>query len=84
MAEARDLRIPGYALLNLRANWKPAKAWELYFTVDNVFDRRYETFGALAETVFDANGQFTGDERDAVFVAPGAPRSFFVGLRYRY
>ena len=52
--------------------------------VNNVFDRRYETFGALAETVFDAGGQYTGVGRDAVFVAPGTPRSLFIGVRCRY
>ena len=83
-AEERSLRIPGYALLNLRASWKPAKAWELYATVNNVFDRRYETFGALAETQFTADGRFTGEGRDALFVAPGVERHFMVGLRYRY
>jgi len=82
--EAKKLKVPGYGLLNLRANWKPGKTWELYATVNNVFDRRYETFGALAETVFSPSGQFTGDERDALFVAPGAVRSFYLGLRMKF
>ena len=30
------------------------------------------------------DGRYTGDERDALFVAPGAPRSLFAGLRYRF
>ena len=81
---ARDLRIPGYGLWNLRAAWKPAKAWELYATVNNVFDKRYETFGALAETQFTADGRFTGEGRDALFVAPGTERSFLLGARYRF
>lgn len=78
------LKTPGYAILNLRSNWKPSKAWELYASVNNVFDRRYETFGAVAETLFDADGSGPGEERDALFVAPGTPRAVFVGLRYRY
>ncbi len=83
-AEERDLRIPGYGLLNLRAAWKPAKSWELYATVNNVFDKRYETFGALAETQFTADGRFTGEGRDALFVAPGTERSILVGARFRF
>lgn len=79
-----DLSLPGYALLHLRAAWRLRSGIELLMRVNNVFDRRYETYGALAETVFDANGVLTGDERDAVFVAPGAPRSGFVGLRARF
>ena len=75
--------LPGYALLNLRAAFKPA-SWpgvELFARVNNVFDRRYASFGALAETQFDAQGAYTGVGREAVFVAPGAPRSVMVGVR---
>ncbi|WP_232540148.1 TonB-dependent receptor [Azohydromonas aeria] len=84
-----DLGLPGYAVVNLRASWRPQatpqqRGWELWAKVNNVFDRRYENFAALAGTVFDASGNYTGVERDAVFVAPGAPRSVFVGARYRF
>ncbi|HEX6363924.1 MAG TPA: TonB-dependent receptor, partial [Albitalea sp.] len=87
--EGVDLSLPGHAVVNVRAAWRPGEApegrgWQLFAKVNNVFDRRHENFAVLAETVFDAEGRFTGDERDAVFVAPGAPRSVFVGLRYRY
>lgn len=82
--QARKLKVPGYALVNLRASWKPSKQWEVYVNANNVFDRRYENFGALAETVFTPSGAYAGDEADAVFVAPGTRRSFFAGLRYRF
>ena len=42
------------------------------------------TSARVAGTVFDAQGNFTGVESDAVFVAPGAPRSFFVGAKLRF
>jgi outer membrane receptor protein involved in Fe transport len=81
-----DLTLPGYALLNLRAAWKPAqfKGLELFGRVTNVFNRRYASFGALAATQFDAQGQFVGDETEALFVAPGAPRAFQVGVRWQF
>ena len=72
------------AIFDLSASWKPAEDWESYVALNNIFDRRYETFGALAGTVFTAAGEFTGTETDAVFVAPGTPRSFWAGLRYRF
>ena len=79
------LRLPGHAVVNLRAAWRPAgTGWELFAKVNNLFDRRSESFGALGETVFDAQGRYTGDERTALFVAPGAPRSVFAGARWRY
>jgi outer membrane receptor protein involved in Fe transport len=82
--------LPGYAVINLRASWRPwgatpeGSGWEVVAKVHNVLDRRYETFGALAETVFDASGQYAALGRDAVFVAPGASRGVFLGVRCRY
>lgn len=84
--EAIDVSLPGYAIFNLRAAWKPqgAPGWEVFAKVNNVFDRRYETYAAVAETLFSPTGAYVGDESDAVFVAPGAPRAVFVGVRFRY
>lgn len=82
--QARPLSLPRYTIMNLRAAWKPASQWELFASVANVFDRRYETFGALAETQFGPTGVYTGEASDALFVAPGTPRTFSVGLRVRF
>ncbi|MFZ2987580.1 MAG: TonB-dependent receptor, partial [Ideonella sp.] len=76
-----NLSLPGYTLLNLNANWTPRPGLALFARLHNATNRRFETFGALAETVFDAQGQFTGTAREALFVAPGAPRSVQVGVR---
>ena len=80
-----DFSVGGYALVNLRAGWRPhgRSAFEWFVRVNNVFDRRYDSFGALAATRFNADGSYNGDERDALFVAPGAPRAFYVGVRIR-
>jgi outer membrane receptor protein involved in Fe transport len=84
-----DWRIRGYALLSLRASYRPAPQWELYARINNVADRRYETYGALAVDMFP-NGRLlqpqNGAEEVAMarFVAPGAPRSVMAGVRYRY
>ena len=72
-----DVRVHGGALLNLRASWEPAAHWEFYAHINNVFDRRHETFGALARNLFSG-------ESNARFVAPGAPRMAAAGIRYRY
>jgi hypothetical protein len=34
--------------------------------------------------VFGPTGIYTGEESDALSVAPGTPRAAFVGLRYRF
>lgn len=82
-------RIPGHGLLTLRASYRPAPRWELFARLSNVFDRRYETFGAVAPDLFP-HGRLirpheeAGDAEHARFVAPGAPRTLVAGLRYRF
>lgn len=83
-AETADFAVAGYALLNLQARWQPTKDIELFVGIDNVFNRRAASFGALAETLFDADGAYRGEEADALFIAPIAPRSLNLGLRWRF
>lgn len=82
-------RVQGYMLLGLRASYRPADKWEVFARVSNVFNRRYETFGAVAPDLFPhgrllAPHEEEGEAEQARFVAPGAPRSIVAGLRYRF
>ncbi len=89
-------RSGGYAVFNLGIDYRPAPAWKLFAQVDNVFDRRYATAAQLGATGFDAAGNFVarpfsgpvvdGERplRGATFYAPGAPRLFWVGVRYTF
>jgi outer membrane receptor protein involved in Fe transport len=84
-----DRRVHGYMLLGLRASYRPADHWEFFARISNVFDRRYETFGALAPDLFPrgrllAPHEEAGAAGQARFVAPGAPRAIVAGLRYRF
>jgi len=79
--------IGGYAIFNLDADWQFAKGWTVFGRINNVFDREYETAGALAENIYDQNGLFLSDPNDwedERFVAPGAPRTAWIGVRYRF
>jgi outer membrane receptor protein involved in Fe transport len=88
-ARRADWSVRGYLLVNLHARWRPAPGWELFARIGNVFDRRFESFGALATDMFPA-GQLLQPHLGAVtpaqarFVAPGAPRTFNAGVRYRF
>lgn len=76
-------RIPGYAILNLNGEIELGGGWQLFGRINNVFDKRYGTAAALAENPF-AGGAFqidSGDWRRETFVAPGAPRAAWIGLR---
>lgn len=83
-----DWHLPGYATVNLRAAYQVNKRFEVYARVANLFDRRYETYGQVANNVFPGGSLVQphvapGDAATALFVAPGAPRSVWVGLVYR-
>jgi outer membrane receptor protein involved in Fe transport len=86
--KAADWGTPGYATVNLRAAYQVNKHFEIYARVANVFDRRYETYGQIANDMFP-NGNLLqphvapADSASALFVAPGAPRSFWLGVTYR-
>jgi outer membrane receptor protein involved in Fe transport len=84
-----DWRVRGHVLVNLRASYRPAANWELFARVGNVFDRRYETFGAVAPDLFPHGRQLKPHEGEAHaalsrFVAPGAPRTVVAGMRYTF
>lgn len=79
-------RTAGFLLLNLRASWQFSPRWQLYGRIDNLFDRRYETYGQAGYNLFPGGtllqpGAAVPVER---FVAPGAPRLFLVGVRYEW
>ena len=60
---------------------------ELFRRFANVLNKQYATAGALAESPFNAAGQFETDPelwQRETFSAPGAPRAAWIGLRYGF
>jgi outer membrane receptor protein involved in Fe transport len=87
--EAVNAKVSGYYLLNMHANYEAErKGLEYFARVNNLLDRRYETYGMMALSAFDQNGadNLASNSAGQVsrFVAPGAPRNFMVGMRYRF
>ena len=79
--------LSGYTIANLRASVELGAQWNVSARVNNVFDRKYETLGALNRNAFDANSQpldGVGPGPVERFVAPGAPRSFWIDVQYRF
>lgn len=85
---AVNAKVRGYTLLNLHANYEAQKGLDYFARINNVFNTRFETYGMMAMSMFNADGsQITGGANGPTvnrFVAPGAPRSIMVGLRYRF
>ncbi len=87
-------RSAGYAVINLNSDWRASPALTLFLQINNLLDRRYNSAAQLGATGFDGNGRFMAQPLPAnanggrpllhsTFFAPGAPRTFWLGLRYR-
>ena len=82
----RDVRgpLPSYGVAQAFGRYRPSRDWQLSVKVDNLFDRRYSSFGLLGSNFFTGPGN-TYDPAGATperFVAPGAPRSIWLALQY--
>ncbi len=79
-------KVPGYVVVNLSARADLSGGWELIGKLNNAFNLRYFTAGALAENPFDSAGIFRTDSDSwsrETFYSPGAPRAGWIGLRFR-
>ena len=66
------------AIVNLRTRFHPWKHVEVWARIDNLFDSDYETGGTRN---FNAFADPIAEER---FLAPGAPRAGWVGVKLRF
>ncbi len=79
--------VPGYVILDLDVHYRPTRALSFFAEISNVFDRRYFISGGLSNNVFDTPNRLiniSGPGTSTLFVAPGAPRGYFVGFRYSF
>lgn len=84
----------GYAVFNLGGSYEATPQWQWTAQINNLFDRRYATAAQLGPTGFDANGNFLARPfaavngafplQHATFYAPGAPRSFWIAVKYYF
>jgi iron complex outermembrane receptor protein len=79
-------KLPAYATVNLRGEWKVGDHAEIYARVDNLLDKDYATFG----TYFDPEGVSRvmpnplPDDPDPRTVTPASPRRVSVGVRLKF
>jgi outer membrane receptor protein involved in Fe transport len=75
-------RLPGYSVFNLHAAYQINKMFQIYGRVDNVFDKRYATYGTFFDTSDVPNFTNGGaDFTDPRSVSPARPRAFYAGLK---
>ncbi len=77
-------KIPGYTLVNLDARYQHTKQLSFFGRIHNLFDKDYETLGVLGENFFNGPGRTfdAGNVTEEQFRSAGAPRAFWVGLKY--
>jgi iron complex outermembrane receptor protein len=72
--------IPGYWLVNLRSTYQVSKTVEVFGLVQNLFNRRYYTYGTFFNTT---QIPFLG-LTDPRTLSPGAPLAAYAGLRAKF
>jgi iron complex outermembrane recepter protein len=72
--------LPGFAVLDAQARQRIAKRVSVVAEVQNIFDKRFYTFGVLGDAR-PALGHMTDDPR---FYSPGAPRAAWLGVEVRF
>lgn len=78
-------KLDSYAVFNAHASYQIDKSVQVFARVDNIFDRRYSTYGTFFETdavpnFANGGAQFT----DARSVSPARPRAFYAGLKVKF
>ena len=73
--------VDGYAVVNLRANYKFNDNISLFARVTNLFDEDYESFGLLGEEPDEVPVAAFEDFESPRFLGSGAPRAGFVGIK---
>jgi outer membrane receptor protein involved in Fe transport len=79
-------KIAGYLLIDLDTSYQVTKQLQVFANITNLLDKRYASFGTLGENFFNGPSHtFDGaNPSNEQFVGPGAPRGFWVGLRYAW
>jgi iron complex outermembrane recepter protein len=82
--------IPGYTTVNLHSSYKPVPHLEVFASINNLFNRKYATWGILSDPTgvgapgIPADGVTNGPGVDNRFLSPSAPFEAFGGVRITF
>jgi iron complex outermembrane receptor protein len=81
--------IPGYTTVNLHTSYRPVPHFEIFATINNLFNRKYATWGILSDpTGVGAPGVPDVGTNDPAannrFLSPAAPFEAFGGVRLTF
>ena len=82
--------IPGYTVVNLHASYKPVPHFEVFASINNLFNRQYATWGILSDPTgvgcpgVPVDGVTNGPGVNNRFLSPAAPFEAFGGVRITF
>lgn len=84
-----DGEVAGYTVFNATTTYRIKPEWVMFARVNNIFDKEYATAGQLGQNPFNNSGTLNLASRRTTsvgedFIAPGAPRTAWVGVRYEF
>lgn len=78
-------KLPSYTVFNLHTSYQVTKTIQLYAKIDNIFDRRYATYGQFFDRGAVPNFTNGGaDFTDPRSLSPARPRAFYAGMRVTF
>jgi iron complex outermembrane recepter protein len=82
--------IPGYTVVNLHTSYRPVPHFEMFASINNLFNRKYATWGTLSDPTgvgapgIPPGGVTNGPGVDNRFLSPAAPCEAFGGVRITF
>ncbi|QFI75445.1 TonB-dependent receptor [Bradyrhizobium betae] len=77
-------KLPSYTVFNLHTSYQVMKNLQVYGRVDNVFDKRYATYGQFFDRGALPNFTTGADFNDPRSLSPARPRAFYAGMRVTF
>jgi iron complex outermembrane recepter protein len=82
--------IPGYTTVNLHTTYEPVPHFEVFASINNLFNRKYATWGILSDPTgigapgIPVDGVTNGPGVNNRFLSPAAPFEAFGGVRITF
>jgi iron complex outermembrane receptor protein len=82
--------LPGYTVASLRTSYQITKNVQVFANIQNLFDRRYSTFGILGDPTgvgapgVPPNGSLGDPDVLPQFQSPAMPRAYFGGVKISF
>lgn len=75
--EANNYEMPGYAVMNLRGEYRFNEMFEIFGRIDNLLDKNYYQFANI-------NSSALADDTTDMTIRVAPPRAYYAGLRIRF